>query len=100
MLNSDTPELHTAMSGTLTFGKEFKKFALMSMYEQRRSIHKNLETLRKLQAGRKRLHFFNLGSSGQSQPPVGVERRLRHLRWPETHTFRRRLGKTRRTQPL
>jgi len=54
-VDSDTPELHTAMSGALTFGKESKKFALMSIYEQRinRGIHKNLELLRKLQAERK-----------------------------------------------
>ena len=54
-VDSDTPELHTAMSGARTFSKESKKFALMSIYEQRinRGIHKNLETLRKLQAERK-----------------------------------------------
>ena len=42
------------MSGALTFAKESGKFALMSIYEQRmnRSIHKNLATLRELQAER------------------------------------------------
>jgi hypothetical protein len=49
-------QLHTAMSGALTFVKQSKKLALMSIYEQRlnRSIHKNMEKLRELQAERKR----------------------------------------------
>ena len=52
----DNPEIHTAMSNAMTFGIESPKFALMSIYEQRmnRSIHKNLATLRDLQAERKR----------------------------------------------
>ena len=51
----DSPELQTAMSDALTFAKESRTFGLMSIYEQRmnRSIHKNLETLRSLQAVRK-----------------------------------------------
>jgi hypothetical protein len=51
----DNPELHTAMTGALTFANEAHKFALMSLYEQRmnRSLHKNLATLRELQAERK-----------------------------------------------
>jgi hypothetical protein len=55
-MECDSPELHTAMSGALTFQRESKKLALMSIYEQRlnRSIHKNLATLRQLQAERKR----------------------------------------------
>ena len=51
----DNPELHTAMTGALTFANEARTFALMSLYEQRmnRGIHKNLATLRDLQAERK-----------------------------------------------
>ena len=51
----DDPRLATAMSDTMTFAKESKKLALMSIYEQRinRAIHKNLATLRDLQAERK-----------------------------------------------
>jgi len=43
-----------AMSAAATFAKEANKFALMSIYEQRmnRSLHKNLATLRDLQAER------------------------------------------------
>jgi len=54
-LDCNTPELQTAMSDALTFVKESRTFGLMSIYEQRmnRSIHKNLETLRSLQAERK-----------------------------------------------
>ena len=50
------PQLHTAMTAALTFSNEARKFALMSIYEQRmnRSLHKNLATLRELQAERKR----------------------------------------------
>lgn len=62
-VDCDDPQLHTAMSGALTFAKESAKFALMSVYEQRlnRSIHKNLETLRELQAERQRNYERDLG---------------------------------------
>jgi hypothetical protein len=54
-IDSDNPQIHTAMADATTFSNESEKFARMSIYEQRmnRSIHKNLETLRKLQAERK-----------------------------------------------
>jgi hypothetical protein len=54
----DDPQVHAAMSAAMTFSSEAPKFALMSIYEQRmnRSIHKNLATLRDLQAERKRNH--------------------------------------------
>ncbi len=54
-IESDDPQIHTAISGAVTFVDEAKRFALMSMYEQRmnRGIHKNLTTLRQLQAERK-----------------------------------------------
>jgi hypothetical protein len=54
-IESDDPQIHTAVSGAVTFVDEAKRFALMSIYEQRmnRSIHKNLATLRELQAERK-----------------------------------------------
>jgi hypothetical protein len=54
-INSDNPQIHTAMADAATFSNESEKFARMSIYEQRmnRSIHKNLETIRKLQAERK-----------------------------------------------
>lgn len=54
-IEAENPEIHTAISGAVTFVDEAKRFALMSMYEQRmnRSIHKNLETLLKLQVERK-----------------------------------------------
>jgi hypothetical protein len=54
-IESDDPQIHTAVSGAVTFVDEAKRFALMSMYEQRmnRGIHKNLATLRELQAERK-----------------------------------------------
>ena len=47
-IEADNPQIHTAISGAVTFVDEAKRFALMSMYEQRmnRSIHKNLDTLR------------------------------------------------------
>jgi hypothetical protein len=50
----DRPEVHTAMSHTVTQGKELHRLALMSLYEQRlnRAIHKNLQVLRSLQAER------------------------------------------------
>jgi len=52
---NNNPQICTALAAAATFAKEAQKFALMSLYEQRmnRSIHKNLETLRKLQAERK-----------------------------------------------
>lgn len=55
-LECDGPELHTAMSGALTFVKQSKKMGLLSIYEQRlnRGIHKNMEKLAELQAERKR----------------------------------------------
>jgi hypothetical protein len=58
----DSPELHTAMSGALTFNKHSDRFALMSIYEQRlnRSIHKNLTTLRELKAEREKLYKKDL----------------------------------------
>ena len=54
-IEADNPQIHTALSGAVTFADEAKRFALMSMYEQRmnRSLHKNLTTLLKLQAERK-----------------------------------------------
>jgi len=50
----DRPEVQTAMSHTVTQGKELHRLALMSLYEQRlnRAIHKNLQALRSLQAER------------------------------------------------
>ena len=55
-MDCDDPQLHTALSDAKTFVKQSAKFALMSLYEQRmnRSLHKNLATLRELQAERKR----------------------------------------------
>lgn len=51
----DNSQIHTAMAAAATFAAESQSFALMSICEQRinRSIHKNLETLRQLQAERK-----------------------------------------------
>jgi len=53
---SDDPEIQAAFSTALVFSNEAQKFALMSIYEQRmnRSLHKNLATLRDLQAERKK----------------------------------------------
>ena len=50
----DRPEVQTAMSHTVTQGKELHRLALMSLYEQRlnRAIHKNLQALCSLQAER------------------------------------------------
>jgi hypothetical protein len=50
----DRPEVQTAVSHTVTQGKELHRLALMSLYEQRlnRAIHKNLQALRSLQAER------------------------------------------------
>jgi hypothetical protein len=61
-IEAENPEALTALSGAITFADEAKRFALMSMYEQRmnRSIHKNLETLLKLQAERKANYQRNL----------------------------------------
>jgi hypothetical protein len=55
IVHADNPQIHTAMAAAATFSDESGKFARMSIYEQRmnRSIHKNLETLRNLQAERK-----------------------------------------------
>jgi hypothetical protein len=55
-IECDGPELHTAMSGALTFVKQAKKMGLLSIYEQRlnRSIHKNMDKLAELQTERKR----------------------------------------------
>jgi len=55
VLDCDEVQVHTALTDAMTFTKESPKFALMSIYEQRmnRNIHKNLATLRDLQAERK-----------------------------------------------
>ena len=52
----DTPQIHTSMTAARTMDEKSDKFARMSLYEQRlnRAIHKNLATLRDLQAERKR----------------------------------------------
>jgi hypothetical protein len=57
-INAANPQIHTALAAAVTFANDSQKFALMSIYEQRmnRSIHKNLETLRNLQAERKINH--------------------------------------------
>ena len=54
VIDADDAQIHTAMSAAMTFARESNKFALMSIYEQRmnRSLHKNLATLRDLQAER------------------------------------------------
>jgi hypothetical protein len=54
-IECEGPQLHTAMSGALTFVKQSKKIGLLSIYEQRlnRSIHKNMDKLAELQADRK-----------------------------------------------
>jgi hypothetical protein len=56
VLDCGEVQVHTALTDAMTFTKESPKFALMSIYEQRmnRSIHKNLATLRDLQAERKK----------------------------------------------
>jgi hypothetical protein len=61
-IDCDGPQLHTAMSGALTFVKQSKKMGLLSIYEQRlnRSIHKNMEQLAELQAERKRNYEHDL----------------------------------------
>jgi hypothetical protein len=53
-IECDTPELHAALADAATYERESKKFALMSIYEQRlnRSIHKNMAALKELQAER------------------------------------------------
>jgi len=55
ILDCGEVQVHTALTDAMTFTKESNKFALMSIYEQRmnRSIHKNLATLRDLQAERR-----------------------------------------------
>jgi hypothetical protein len=62
LIDCNSPQLHTAMSGAITFSNESRQFALMSIYEQRlnRSIHKNLDTLRTLQAERKVIYEKDL----------------------------------------
>jgi len=52
----DTPEIHTSMTAALTVSEKSDKLGRMSLYEQRlrRGIHKDLATLRDLQAERKR----------------------------------------------
>jgi hypothetical protein len=52
----DDPHIHTAMTAARTMEEKADKFARMSLYEQRmnRALHKNLATLRDLQAERKR----------------------------------------------
>ena len=54
----DDPQIHSAMTAARTFTKHADKFALMSLYEQRlnRAIHKNLATLRAMQAERKKAY--------------------------------------------
>ena len=54
-IDCDNDQIHTAIAAAETFRNESHQFALMSLYEQRmnRSIHKNLATLRDLQAERK-----------------------------------------------
>jgi len=61
-IECDGPQLHTAMSGALTFVKQSKKMGLLSIYEQRlnRSIHKNMDKLAELQAERKRNYEHDL----------------------------------------
>jgi hypothetical protein len=61
-IECDGPQLHTAMSGALTFVKQAKKMGLLSIYEQRlnRSIHKNMDKLAELQAERKRNYEHDL----------------------------------------
>jgi hypothetical protein len=61
-IQCDGPQLHTAMSGALTFVKQSKKMGLLSIYEQRlnRSIHKNMDKLAELQAERKRNYEHDL----------------------------------------
>ena len=55
-VEADCPEIHTAMTNARTFEQQSQRFALLSLYEQRltRAVHKNLATLRDLQAERKR----------------------------------------------
>ncbi len=54
----DDPQIHTAMTAARIFTKHADRFALMSLYEQRinRAIHKNLATLRAMQAERKQAY--------------------------------------------
>ena len=55
VIDCDDVRIQTAMSAAITFKEESHQFALRSIYEQRmnRSMHKNLATLRQLQAERK-----------------------------------------------
>jgi hypothetical protein len=61
-VDCENPQIDTAMSAALTFAKESSRFTLMSVYEQRinRAIHKNLATLRELQAERRRNYRHDL----------------------------------------
>lgn len=54
-IDSDHPQVHAALTAAKTFQAEAKQLQLLSLYEQRlnRSVHKNLDALRKLQAERK-----------------------------------------------
>jgi hypothetical protein len=54
-VDSDDPQIDTALSAALTFEKQSAKFALLSIYEQRlnRIIHKNLDELHDRQTERK-----------------------------------------------
>ena len=54
-VDCDDPEIRAAMVNARTFCQQSAKLALLSLYEQRlnRSLHKNLATLRVLQADRK-----------------------------------------------
>jgi len=55
-VDCDDPRIQTAMTAALTFCKEANNFGAMSLCEQRlnRNVHKNLATLRSMQAERKR----------------------------------------------
>jgi hypothetical protein len=55
IVDCDDPQLHTSIADAVTFRKQSNKFGLMSLYEQRmnRNLHKNLATLRELQAERR-----------------------------------------------
>jgi hypothetical protein len=54
-VDSEHPQIHAALAAAKTFQAEAKQLQLLSLYEQRlnRSVHKNLDALKKLQAERK-----------------------------------------------
>jgi hypothetical protein len=54
--HDDDPEMHNALATARTFLDHASKFGLLSLYEQRiaRSMHKNMEALRKIQAERRK----------------------------------------------